>query len=679
MANRGVTGKIQDSLGLGLKGLVVEVMDHDALFSDDRLGEALTDGNGDFSVAYPAGKYGLEANPDLKVRIRSPYGRLICETEVFEDFTPDVLDVETLTIPANDIGGWLSNCRSPSELILDPLTHTIPSKTSPLVTPGNRLTPLIDNVEAWHKVSDSVREAKQSINLAQFYFDVGAVFTEFPTDDKMLGPKDPIPYARLEDQLRTARANGRDVRILIRDAHFTAEDLALALADLPVWEFALALVILGALGPLVALFVGGGGGLPYPIDTADQVTEFFGQPIDTADEVTEFFGQGPRPKTTREFRSAVSRPLHAKFLVIDHQKGIFCTSPLTQDYFDSTRHVIDEPRRGLNKHQALGLLPRSMGTAKLPVHDVSLLLEGPVVQDMDRFFYQLWNNSGPAETMPTGDKYPLPIQQKDVTTVQLVRTISPNRLSDIPGGEQGVLEAYLRAIENARNYVYIEDQYYTEPLINDALLTGLATIPHLRVILLLNFSPDVPGYLKAQQNLVRQLLESAHKDRVRVFTIWTFNPASKRVLANYIHSKVAIVDDVWATAGSANLDQAGMHRSIELNAVMGIAIGGGTDNQFPAELRVGLWREHLGLNEQSDLAALDVSQATLLQSWDARADALVQGLKGVRPFPDPPPRILRYSFEDKPKKYLIDLGIDVAPLQVLDEAPRFSFDKGKWV
>ena len=63
----------------------------------------------------------------------------------------------------------------------------------------------------------------------------------------------------------------------------------------------------------------------------------------------------------------------------------------------------------------------------------------------------------------------------------------------------------------------------------------------------------------------------------------------------YVHSKVVIVDDVFASIGSANLNRRGLYHDAEINVfVIPQQLKAASDN--PARtLRTALWAEHLGL------------------------------------------------------------------------------------
>jgi phosphatidylserine/phosphatidylglycerophosphate/cardiolipin synthase-like enzyme len=55
----------------------------------------------------------------------------------------------------------------------------------------------------------------------------------------------------------------------------------------------------------------------------------------------------------------------------------------------------------------------------------------------------------------------------------------------------------------------------------------------------------------------------------------------------YVHAKVGVVDDRWATIGSANLNSRGVSHDAELNVAA-------LDSEFARGLRQMLWAEHAG-------------------------------------------------------------------------------------
>ncbi|MCW5795754.1 MAG: hypothetical protein KIS97_15595 [Nitrospira sp.] len=105
-----------------------------------------------------------------------------------------------------------------------------------------------------------------------------------------------------------------------------------------------------------------------------------------------------------------------------------------------------------------------------------------------------------------------------------IRRINPND-EDLPYGETGILEAYERAITNARHYIYIENQYFTSPQIVDALIARMKDSgkPRLQIILVLNLRPDLPGYPDRQIDNINQLRIAAESGghQLRAYTLWS--------------------------------------------------------------------------------------------------------------------------------------------------------------
>src|SRR5258708_39276062 len=67
-----------------------------------------------------------------------------------------------------------------------------------------------------------------------------------------------------------------------------------------------------------------------------------------------------------------------------------------------------------------------------------------------------------------------------------------------------------------------------------------------------------------------------------------------------VHSKLAIIDDIWAAVGSANA----MNHSFAVDSEMQIAIYDDASS-LPRSLRTTLWAEHLNITE-SDVAYTDL-------------------------------------------------------------------------
>jgi phosphatidylserine/phosphatidylglycerophosphate/cardiolipin synthase-like enzyme len=68
----------------------------------------------------------------------------------------------------------------------------------------------------------------------------------------------------------------------------------------------------------------------------------------------------------------------------------------------------------------------------------------------------------------------------------------------------------------------------------------------------------------------------------------------------YVHAKGAIIDDLWVTVGSANLNNRGLRDDVEINVAT-------LDAGLALRLRLRLWAEHLGLLTADEIFALNVA------------------------------------------------------------------------
>lgn len=281
--------------------------------------------------------------------------------------------------------------------------------------------------------------------------------------------------------------------------------------------------------------------------------------------------------------------MHAKLVVVDGAAAIVVGSPMQQKYWDTTHHRAVEPRRA----------------SPIPLHDVAALVRGPAVADLHETFAQLWNlRQDPAHDDGSSARVHPRGPPAGRTTAQVLRTIP----RDLPGpgapGETTLREGYLRAIANARRFIYVETQYFTSETLIRALGKAVERTPGLQLILVLNEETDVYPYNTVQKRRVAELGHPGHP-RIGVFTLWRSRPVDEApVRSIYVHSKVAIVDDAWATIGSANLDSLGFEegdefpipidRNVELNIAMLDGVDGAPATGEVAAFRRRLWGEHLG-------------------------------------------------------------------------------------
>ncbi|MEV4196578.1 phospholipase D family protein, partial [Streptomyces toxytricini] len=302
-----------------------------------------------------------------------------------------------------------------------------------------------------------------------------------------------------------------------------------------------------------------------------------------------------------------------------------------------------------------------------PWHDVQLALRGPVVGDLEAVFRERWEDPAPLSRSPLTrlrarahreDTHAdgLPPQPPDPEpcgphTVQVLRTY-PNRLfggySFARDGERSIARGYLKAVRRARSLIYLEDQYLWSPRVVDCFAQALRAHPELRLMAVIPAVPEQDGRLTLPMNLIGRItalngLRRAGGDRVAVYALE--NHAGTPV---YVHAKVCVIDDVWASIGSDNINLRSWTHDSELSCVVlddtadgrppadPAGLGDGA-RSFARRLRLELAREHLDLDPADDDALCDPVAA--FDAFAASAAALDAWHEGGCRAPRPPGRL----------------------------------------
>jgi cardiolipin synthase A/B len=177
--------------------------------------------------------------------------------------------------------------------------------------------------------------------------------------------------------------------------------------------------------------------------------------------------------------------------------------------------------------------------------DTDMRVEGPVVNQLQGAFAENWlEATGAAFGGP--DYFPWPIEAKGAVESQIVRS-SP------AGGSVAMYTMFLLAMASARRTIYITNPYFVP---DDKMIETLlqARRRGVRIVLLL------PGAI--DHNLVRQASQS------RLGRLLQAGIQIYEYRAALLHSKTMVIDSIWATVGSTNLDR----RSFELNEELNLVV-----------------------------------------------------------------------------------------------------------
>jgi phosphatidylserine/phosphatidylglycerophosphate/cardiolipin synthase-like enzyme len=663
------TGRLVDENGAPWAGLTVTVHDETTLLPF-AVGRERAGQDGRFRVDYTTRPSGGRT---LRIEVRNDLGRVLLATER-DDPDGAALDLGELVLRRVDATGFLV---------------TLGTGEHPLHSRGNAVHLLVDNKQALAHVAKLLAGAQSTIRLTQLNFEVPSEFKDKPEDEV------PALVLAFDPELTAASRRKVGDEDHPNDARPERLIVARAQAD-PRVEVKLLLsrFDMSAIPGLI-------GALLFPVHLAGTIFFRAGGASDVDDVQDYFGGVAQAPIKVAGFQQPFGFPMHAKLIIVDGKHAVSLGSPFKQEYFDDRRHLIEDPRRG--------------DASGHPKHEVSIAVTGPAVAHVHEAYFKLhWDTAVPSDTEPAIQPPPPPQPgsegEDDIAALQVVRTLSEDRFEGLEKGEKGILEAYLRAIAEARELIYLENQFFTNRVIADALVTALkdTTRPKLNVIVVVPIKPDAllyPWWQRRRITKLREALTQQERTRLGVFTPWVVDTSAApiRVAPVYVHSKVAIVDDRWATVGSANLDGVSLDFNLLLNVAslglgetrsteLNVSILNGVEGQPPTILvdllRRRLWSEHLGfeLLGEPDATHPDLQTAPSggwLRLWQRRATALENLLKGGAT-QEPPAfgRILRWPDLDEtrkePREHLNALGISALTLDPIRSVPSFSFEQGDW-
>jgi len=238
------------------------------------------------------------------------------------------------------------------------------------------------------------------------------------------------------------------------------------------------------------------------------------------------------------------------------------------------------PRWGLNQrdHQKILVIDDrvgftggiNIGDEYVPVedggggwHDMHVRVEGPAVFDLALLFRRTWMKNGgaalPEPTMPRVDA-----EARSHTA--LVEVISNARLRT----RFQMRRAYLHAVRRAEHRISIMNAYFIpERRLRREFVR--AAQRGVEVKLIVPGSIDITAVYFATRFLYARLLRGG----VRIFE-W-----QERMM----HAKCAVIDGVWSTIGSYNLDRRSLLHNLEVGVIMiDRGVGEMLDAQFESDL-----------------------------------------------------------------------------------------------
>jgi phosphatidylserine/phosphatidylglycerophosphate/cardiolipin synthase-like enzyme len=336
-----------------------------------------------------------------------------------------------------------------------------------------------------------------------------------------------------------------------------------------------------------------------------------------------------------------------------------------------------------------------------PWHDAHAMIEGPAAADVEFNFRERWNDVVKRHHLDNKlllQEHPPTDPLESDSLVQIARTIPEHTYSFRPHIIQGISQLYAKAFNNAQHLIYLENQYFWLHAYTgvDIPFAGKDSPEMERNISELSAAlrrgvtiafvlPDHPNDGRAFTDaaitrLVDEAPEAITQGRLQVFCLATSinREGIEHYRPIYVHAKVAIVDDLWSTVGSGNLNNRGMRDDTEMNvATLNADLG-----QY---LRLMLWAEHLGLLREDDFFSLEIYLRQQHQiPDDKRATQLLQYLQETIGDPHNGLRMMIDQAQDNMRRYKANLPLigQLLPYLTANEATQeglnFREDHG-WI
>ncbi|MEO6709716.1 MAG: VTT domain-containing protein, partial [Planctomycetota bacterium] len=308
---------------------------------------------------------------------------------------------------------------------------------------------------------------------------------------------------------------------------------------------------------------------------------------------------------------------HQKVVVVDDRLAFSGGLDLTSHRWDTPDHSVQHPLR-----------LSATGEPYTPFHDVQALVEGPVAAALGELARERWTRIGARDLPPLAPRSDSLWPESDPpdlldVDIAIARTDPPFRGREAVRECEALFHAQIAA---ARRVIYIENQYFTNAKVGEALASRLREPEGPEIIVV---GPrECSGWLEKKtmgvlrQRVLASLEEADSHGRLRLL-----NPVASKQhgVDTFIHSKILVIDDEHLRIGSANLSSRSMGMDTECDLV---ACAGG-DPRLRRDIervRNRLVGEHLGLSAD-DIAGAIRSQGSLR----AAIDALASGDRTLEP------------------------------------------------
>lgn len=331
-------------------------------------------------------------------------------------------------------------------------------------------------------------------------------------------------------------------------------------------------------------------------------------------------------KRMADFRLDHPGPLgachHQKVVIIDDRLAFCGGGDIAVDRWDTEEHLEDDPRRCMPS-----------GRTAPARHEVMAMMDGAAARALGDLARERWTRATGERTFPleveTDDPWPDHVAP-DLLDVDVgIARTQPGRTRAQDIRENEAL--HLECIARARRLIYLENQYFTSPVIAAALAARLEEPDGPEIVLIsTGRSPswfDSMTMDPARAAVLHRLEAADHRDRFCAF--YPKGPGGGPLI---VHSKVTIIDDELIRIGSTNLN----NRSMGFDTECDVAAAPG-----PAGVdAIRAFRHRL----IAHFMGIDTSAYAAAEVLEGAVGRTIRALDSDRmaPLEDPPGRLARF-------------------------------------
>jgi len=268
---------------------------------------------------------------------------------------------------------------------------------------------------------------------------------------------------------------------------------------------------------------------------------------------------------------------HQKFMVIDHDVAYVGGMNFRRVDWDTSEHKIFDHRRMLfdaDQESREAVMNRTQEPDTGPRKDYMVRVHGPAAQDVADVFKKRWDVQLDRGVEYASKSTPFEVKRdiaaRSGSQIQVTATLPQ------PLWEHAIAETWINAIGQAERFIYIEDQYFRMPMINEIIANRMEEESDLRLVVITKPVSDWtdPGceWTSKSHDLFKSRFPSRYMMlQLRAFdsvVTWGGDETESRFANMDVHSKMLIVDDTFMSVGSCNKNNRGLVYEGELNVAV---------------------------------------------------------------------------------------------------------------